>query len=367
MRRAVSDDTPWAPVATSLTSPDAYRPTLPPLPPLPAIAPSRPAPVPPSYRPLDPGSGHSLCNAAVVATVGFTGKLLMSGLQRIHAYNLDRLHRLITDRSPGTPLLTVSNHKSVMDDPFLLASLLPPRLLFRPARMRYSMCAVDICFRSEFLNRFFTAGKVLPIRRGAGLQQPELARAAEKLARGEWLHVYPEGKVNQHCLGLIRHGIGKLIVLASAWHEEPAPDMLIVPMYHEGMEHVMPQDDESNDLVSMVPRIGRDIFVIVGEPFSVREIVRRRAAQVAAAVASVRASPPETAVAAAASGDNGESTALTLTLSESASRDVTEPLELYEEICDVIAAELAALRDELRARVRAELGIDIKRVLGAYD
>ena len=39
----------------------------------------------------------------------------------------------------------------------------------------------------------FKCGKVLPVKRGAGLEQEGVKMAIRKLNRGGWLHIFPEG------------------------------------------------------------------------------------------------------------------------------------------------------------------------------
>ena len=60
--------------------------------------------------------------------------------------------------------------------------------------------------------QFFLNGKVLPIERGRGTSQAIMGVAADLVRRGDWLHVFPEGRV-EHTgrLGPVRHGVGKLI------------------------------------------------------------------------------------------------------------------------------------------------------------
>lgn len=60
--------------------------------------------------------------------------------------------------------------------------------------------------------QFFLSGKTLPIERGRGLQQPAMQTAARLLGRGDWVHVFPEGRVGysgrlQQC----KWGVGKLV------------------------------------------------------------------------------------------------------------------------------------------------------------
>ena len=54
--------------------------------------------------------------------------------------------------------------------------------------------------------QFFLNGKTLPIQRGGGTDQPIMSVAAARLRQGDWLHMFPEGKINFHGrLGAFRY------------------------------------------------------------------------------------------------------------------------------------------------------------------
>ena len=47
------------------------------------------------------------------------------------------------------------------------------------------------------MEAFFRSGKTLPIERGGGVDQPVMALAAGRVAAGDWVHVFPEGRIHQ--------------------------------------------------------------------------------------------------------------------------------------------------------------------------
>ena len=53
--------------------------------------------------------------------------------------------------SKSRPLLTISNHRSLMDDPMILSSILPFWVAIQPKYNRYSICAQEYCFNSKVM------------------------------------------------------------------------------------------------------------------------------------------------------------------------------------------------------------------------
>jgi monolysocardiolipin acyltransferase len=97
----------------------------------------------------------------------------------------------------------------------LLSAMLPWSFYLsehRHGRVRWSLCAREICYRNPLLAAFFQSGKTLPIERGAGAGQPVMRVAAGEVGRGGWVHVFPEGKVNfTGQLAALRWGVGKMV------------------------------------------------------------------------------------------------------------------------------------------------------------
>ncbi|KAI4301763.1 hypothetical protein L6164_035010 [Bauhinia variegata] len=65
-----------------------------------------------------------------VPVLGNVFHVFMNGLNRVQVYGLENLHDALLHRPKGKPLRTVSNHVASVDDPFVIASLLPPKCTF---------------------------------------------------------------------------------------------------------------------------------------------------------------------------------------------------------------------------------------------
>lgn len=173
-------------------------------------------------------------------------------------------------RAPGQGLLSVCNHVGAMDDPLVLAAAMPAAVLTQPEAMRWTMCAADRCFVNPLADAFFRAGKVLPLTRGRGLDQPGMAAAEARLAEGQWVHIFPEGTRSQTgVMGPVRVGVGRLYAaaLAEARRASPAaPAPLVLPFVHAGMADVNPRGTARLG-------VGRDVRVLVGEPLDLSPLV----------------------------------------------------------------------------------------------
>ncbi|KAL9356063.1 hypothetical protein Peur_049316 [Populus x canadensis] len=203
-----------------------------------------------------------MVQSVAVPLLGNMCHVFMHGLNRVQVYGVEKLHDALLHRPKNKPLLTVSNHVASVDDPFIIASLLPPSVLMDAQNLRWTLCASDRCFKNPVSSAFFQSVKVLPVARGEGIYQKGMDMAIAKLNSGSWVHIFPEGSRSRDggkTMGSSKRGVGRLILDA-----DTVP--LVIPFVHIGMQEIMP-------LGTTLPRIGKRVTVLLGDPIHFDDIL----------------------------------------------------------------------------------------------
>nr|CAB3475334.1 unnamed protein product [Digitaria exilis] len=218
--------------------------------------------------------------ALAVPLIGNACYVFMHGLNSVQIYGAEKLHHALQERPKGKPLLTVSNHVAAMDDPFVIASLLPPSVLLEAQKLRWTLCATDRCFTNPVLSTFFRSVKVLPVSRGDGIYQKMhhwacslliasivfsvqgMDMALSKLNSGGWVHIFPEGSRSRDggkTIAPAKRGVGRLVMDADSLP-------VVVPFVHTGMQDIMP-------VGKRLPRAGKKVIVVVGDPINFDDLI----------------------------------------------------------------------------------------------
>lgn len=203
-----------------------------------------------------------LLQTLAVPVIGNACHVFMHGLNDIQIYGVEKLHFALLDRPQGKPLLTVSNHVASVDDPLVIASMLPPSALLDADNIRWTLCATDRCFKNAVLSAFFRCVKVLPVSRGDGIYQKGMDMALSKLNNGGWVHIFPEGSRSRDggkTIGTAKRGVGRLVMDA-----DTIP--IVIPFVHSGMQDIMP-------VGSTFPKVGKKVTVVVGDPIPLEDLI----------------------------------------------------------------------------------------------
>jgi monolysocardiolipin acyltransferase len=149
-----------------------------------------------------------------------------------------------------------------VDDPGLWGSL-KLRQMWNKGAMRWGLAAQDFCFTEKAHARFFLYGQGIPVERGGGVYQPAIDMCIEKLRQGSWVHVFPEGKVNETKEPIrLKWGVGRMI------HELPQLPM-VIPIWHIGMDKLMPNTPP------YVLKVGQKVTLNFGQPIDLTETITR--------------------------------------------------------------------------------------------
>ncbi|KAK4282781.1 hypothetical protein QN277_014115 [Acacia crassicarpa] len=203
-----------------------------------------------------------ILQAVAVPVLGNVCHVFMNGLNRVQVHGLEKLHKPLLHRPKGKPLLTVSNHVASMDDPLVIASLLPPHVLLDAQNLRWTLCATDRCFKNPVTSAFFRSVKVLPVSRGDGIYQKGMDMAISKLNHGGWVHIFPEGSRSRDggkTMGSSKRGVGRLVL-----DSDSVP--IVVPFVHTGMQDIMP-------IGGNFPRVGKTVTVLIGDPINFDDLL----------------------------------------------------------------------------------------------
>mmetsp|Transcript_23392 Transcript_23392/g.64909 ORF Transcript_23392/g.64909 Transcript_23392/m.64909 type:complete len:282 (-) Transcript_23392:199-1044(-) len=199
-----------------------------------------------------------------LGVVSLFSKTLLNVANATEIHNEERIKQYITERDRGSGLLTVCNHTSTFDDPGVLSAILPWSFFlseYQHKGVRWTMCAKEICYSNWALSQFFRNGKVLPVDRKGGVHQPTMQVVGELLGKGDWVHLFPEGRVSFSGKMIpFRRGVGKL-VCDYVGHTGSPP--VVLPFYHSGMGEVKPKHK------MMIFSVGKKVDVVIGEPIEI--------------------------------------------------------------------------------------------------
>ncbi|KAJ2633414.1 Lyso-phosphatidylcholine acyltransferase [Coemansia sp. RSA 1290] len=174
-----------------------------------------------------------LSAAVVGTTTALMSGIIKLGFRKVTVENLHKLTDVLESPDRSRPLLTVANHESTLDDP-LIWGIMPAHLRWQPETTRWTLGARELLYKNPVLNAFFALGQTIPTVRGEGIWQLAVEIGLRKLDEGRWVHVFPEGRVNQEAQLLrFKWGVSRMIMEA-----ERTP--IVVPMAFRGMKEIMP-------------------------------------------------------------------------------------------------------------------------------
>lgn len=200
----------------------------------------------------------------VLSTACTLSKIFLQRFTSTRLVNEQTLYDLVEDRDAEKPLITLANHHSCLDDP-VIWGMLKWKNIFNTRKNRWTLTAQDICYTTKFHTTMFSLGKGIPVIRGDGVYQKGMDFAVERLKNGEWIHVYPEAKVNAEKKQLrFKWGIGRLVM-------ECPKAPIILPICHFGMDKVLPNSTPQSYRAHFFQRV----TIVIGEPIRISQYLEK--------------------------------------------------------------------------------------------
>uniref|UniRef100_A0A0A9VT80 Tafazzin family protein n=1 Tax=Lygus hesperus TaxID=30085 RepID=A0A0A9VT80_LYGHE len=194
----------------------------------------------------------------VSSVVVLLAKYAFHSLSLVNVYNLDRLVKAL-ERPKGIPLITLSNHISTIDDPVMWSPLKNKYLTQKD--IRWSLVAHEVCYTNTPLAYFFMLTRSVPIVRGDGVYQEGVNFAIERLSQGDWVHVFPEGRINDKMeYTRFKWGVGRMIY-------ECLEMPIVLPIHVIGLEQLLPPRPP------YIIRPFKKVTINHGEPLALKHLV----------------------------------------------------------------------------------------------
>lgn len=220
-------------------------------------------------------------------TVGMS-KIILNTFYEVKLTGFNKLEAAIKkSKDEDRGLLTMMNHMSVVDDPFIWG-VFPWKIYRHLDNIRWCLGAENVCFNGKALSTFFSLGQVLATGRfGVGPFQGSIDACIRLLSpyntlpaanknekhdpkryvhmKPAWVHVYPEGFVLQlqppfnNSMRYFKWGFTRMIL-------EATKPPVVVPIFTTGFEKIASEETAEDMIERFLPsNFGTEINVTVGD------------------------------------------------------------------------------------------------------